>query len=165
MQGARLAGARAIVAIDTNVNKLRWATHFGATHVIDASAEDPVTAVRDLFGGVDHAFDIVGRAATIAQAVEMVDPGQTAWLVGIPPASEELRLAGAQMVFSGKGVRGLLMGANRFTEDIPNFADLYLQGRLELDGLISQRLPLDRVNEGFASIRRGDVIRAVVCMD
>ena len=165
IQGAKLAGARAILAVDTNPDKLRLAGEFGATHVVDAGTDDPVQAVRDLLGGVDHAFDVVGRSATAAQAVEMVHPGQTAWIVGIPPIGEEIRLPGAQLVTSGKGIRGLLMGANRFTEDIPNLADLYLQGRLELDALVSLRLPLDQVNEGFDRMRKGEVARAVVCMD
>jgi S-(hydroxymethyl)glutathione dehydrogenase / alcohol dehydrogenase len=165
IQGAKLGGARAILAIDVNPDKLKWAKDFGATHLVDASTDDPVSAVRDLLGGVDHAFDVVGRSATAAQAVEMVLPGQTAWIVGIPPAGEEFRLPGARMIFSGKGIRGLLMGANRFTEDIPNLAGLYLQGRLKLDALVSQRLSLDQVNEGFDLMRKGEVIRAVVCMD
>ncbi len=165
IQGAKLVGARAILAIDVSADKLKSAKDFGATHVVDARTDDPVAAVRNLLGGVDHAFDVVGRSATAAQAVEMVHPGQTAWIVGIPPAGEELHLPGARMVFSGKGIRGLLMGANRFTEDIPTLADLYLQGRLNLDALVSHRISLDQVGDGFNLMRKGEVIRAVVCMD
>ncbi|MDF1604708.1 zinc-binding dehydrogenase [Nocardioides sp. YIM 152315] len=165
VQGARLAGARRIVAVDVRPAKLELARTFGATDVVDAGAGDAVAAVRDLLGDVDHVFDVVGRSATVAQAVQMLRPGRTAWLVGIPPVGEELRLPGLHLLTQAKGVQGLLMGSNRFTEDIPVLAELYRQGRLELDALVSARLPLERAGEGFELMREGGAARAVVCLD
>ncbi|MGX1810066.1 Zn-dependent alcohol dehydrogenase [Nocardia sp. NPDC055321] len=163
VQGARLAGARTITVVDTNPAALELAVRFGATDLIDASADpDPAATVLELTGGVDHAFDIVGRTATVAQAVRMVRPGRTAWIVGIPPAGEILELPGVAMVTAAKGVRGLLMGDNRFTDDIPQLAELYLRGRLELDALVARRLPLTRVNEGFGHMRDGATARTVI---
>ncbi len=164
IQGARLAGARRIVAVDMNAEKLKMAMSFGATDAVDAS-DDPVSAVREALGAADHVFDVVGRNETLRQGLEMLKPGRTAWVVGIPPVGHELSLPGTALVTSAKGVQGLLMGANRFTEDIPVLADLYLQGRLLLDELVSLRLPLERVNEGFDQMRGGEIARAVVCFD
>lgn len=165
VQGARLAGARRIVAIDVSDDKLALAGTFGATDVVNAGSEDAVAAVQSLLGGVDHAFDVVGRSATVLQAVQMVRAGRTAWLVGIPPVGEELRLPGLHVLTQAKGVQGVLMGSNRFTEDIPMLADLYARGRLELDALVSKRLSLDCVNEGFDLMREGGAARVVVCHD
>lgn len=162
VQGARLAGATTIVAIDLGAEKLELARRFGATHVIDAASTDPVAAVLELTGGVDHAFDVVGRQATVAQAVGMIRAGRTAYVVGIPPVGEQLVLPGVALVTAAKGVRGLLMGANHFPRDIPALADLYLQGRLELDALVSGRIPLDEADAGFDLMRRGQATRVVV---
>jgi len=164
IQGARLAGASRIVAIDVNAEKLELARSFGATDVVDAG-DDPVAAVKALLGGVDHAFDVVGVSATAVQAVQMVQQGRTAWLVGVPPVGEELRMPGVHLLTQAKGIKGLLMGSNRFQHDIPMLADLYLQGRIKLDELVSRRLPLDEVNDGFDLMRKGSAARAVVCLD
>ncbi|WP_244928593.1 Zn-dependent alcohol dehydrogenase [Nocardioides sp. W7] len=162
VQGARLAGATRIVAVDLGAEKLELARRFGATDVVDAGAVDAVAAVQELTGGVDHAFDVVGRQATVTQAVGMIRAGRTAYVVGIPPVGEQLVLPGLSLVTSAKGVRGLLMGANHFPRDIPVLADLYLQGRLELDALVSERIPLDEANAGFEQMRRGQAARVVV---
>lgn len=164
IQGARLAGARRIVAVDTNATKLDLALKFGATDAVGA-ASDPVAAVLAEVGSVDHVFDVVGRSATLNQALGMLRPGRTAWIVGIPPVGHALELPGTAMVVSAKGVKGLLMGSNRFMEDVPVLADLYLQGRLLLDELVSVRVPLDQVGEGFDEMRGGGIARAVVCFD
>ena len=164
IQGARLAGARRIVAVDVNPSKLDLALKFGATDAVDAN-DDPVGAVLELVGAVDHAFDVVGRSATLRQALDVLRPGRTAWVVGIPPVGHLLEVPGTSLVVSAKGVKGLLMGANRFMEDVPVLADLYLQGRLLLDELVSLRLPLDRVGEGFDEMSGGGIARAVVCFE
>jgi S-(hydroxymethyl)glutathione dehydrogenase / alcohol dehydrogenase len=165
VQGARLAGARRIVAIDVQPAKLDLARRFGATDTVVAG-DAAVADVQALTGGgVDHAFDVVGRSATTVQAVQMLKAGRTAWLVGIPPVGEELRLPGLHVLTQAKGVQGLLMGSNRFTEDIPMLADLYTQQRLELDALVSARLPLDDVVLGFDLMRGGGAARAVVTFE
>ena len=162
IQGARLAGARRIVAVDTNQDKLELARGFGATDVVDAGV-DPVATVLETLGPVDHAFDVVGHSETVGQALAMLRPGRTAWVVGIPAVGHQFSLPGTALVTSAKGVQGLLMGANRFTEDIPVLADLYLQGRLLLDELVSLRVGLDQAGEGFEAMRSGGIARAVVC--
>lgn len=162
VQGARLAGATRIIAVDLGPAKLDLARRLGATDVVDAGDGDPVAAVLELTGGVDHAFDVVGRQATVAQAVGMIRAGRTAYVVGIPPVGEQFVLAGLPLVTAAKGVRGLLMGANHFPRDIPVLADLYLQGRLELDALVSGRIPLHEADAGFEQMRRGEATRVVV---
>ncbi len=164
VQGARLAGARRVVAVDVQPAKLELARRFGATDTVVAG-DGAVAAVQALTGGVDHAFDVVGRSATAVQAVQMLRAGRTAWLVGLPPVGEELRLPGLHVLTQAKGIQGLLMGSNRFTEDIPMLADLYAQQRLELDALVSTRLPLADVVQGFDLMRDGGAARAVVTFD
>ncbi len=164
IQGARLAGARRIVAVDLNADKLELARTFGATDVI-APGTDPVAAVLDLLGPVDHAFDVVGRSETVVQAIRMIKTGRTAWLVGIPAVGAELRLPGLHLLTQAKGLQGLLMGSNHFMQDIPALAELYGQGRLELDALISQRITLDEVNDGFDLMRAGTAARTVVVFE
>lgn len=165
VQGARLAGATRIVAVDLGTEKLELARRFGATDVVDAGAGDPVAAVQELTGGVDHAFDVVGRQATVAQAVGMIKAGRTAYVLGIPPVGEQVVLSGLPLVTAAKGVRGLLMGANHFPRDIPMLADLYRQGRLELDALVSGLLPLEEADAGFEQMRQGRAARVVVTLD
>jgi S-(hydroxymethyl)glutathione dehydrogenase/alcohol dehydrogenase len=163
LQGASLAGAERIIAIDRQPTKLALAPTFGATDVIDAAAVDPVAAVLELTGGgVDHAFEVVGLPATIAQAFDMAAPGRTAYVVGVPAAGASVELPGGPLVFRSKGLRGLIMGSSRFTEDIPMLASLYLQGRLELDALVAERLTLDEVNAGYDTLRGGTTARSVV---
>jgi S-(hydroxymethyl)glutathione dehydrogenase/alcohol dehydrogenase len=163
VQGARIAGAERIIAIDRQPAKLRLAQTFGATDTIDATGEDPVAQVLELTGGgVDHAFEVVGLPATIAQAFDMARPGRTAYVVGVPAAGVTIELAGSPLVFRSKGLRGLIMGSSRFTEDIPMLARLYLQGRLELDALVAERIGLDDVNGGYETLRGGAAVRSVV---
>jgi S-(hydroxymethyl)glutathione dehydrogenase/alcohol dehydrogenase len=163
VQGARLAGAERIIAIDLNAEKLDLATRFGATDVIDASATDPVAEVLELTGGgADYSFEAIGLPATIGHALQMVRPGKVAYLVGLPPAGSTLALPGTQMVLQNRGVQGLFMGANAFKRDIPMLANLYLQGRLMLDELVSARISLEQVNDGFAVMQRGTDARSVI---
>lgn len=162
VQGAVAAGARRIVAIDLNEESLAQARRFGATDSVRADQAEPVAAVRDLLGTVDHAFDVVGSSATSTQALRMLQRGRTAWLVGVPALGATLDLPGTEMLFQGKGVQGLLMGSNRFDLDIPELVELYFAGTLQLDELVSTRLPLTRVNDGFDRMREGGCTRIVV---
>lgn len=166
IQGARLAGAGTIIAVDVHPAKLELARTFGATHVIDSATTDPVGAVRDLTrGGADHVFDVVGVSETLLSAVEMLRAGRTAYLVGVPPADLNLEVPGLSMLVNAKGVRALLMGSNRFHKDIPMLARLHLDGHLELDALVAERTPLDQVNEGFDLMRAGGAARVVLDLD
>jgi S-(hydroxymethyl)glutathione dehydrogenase / alcohol dehydrogenase len=163
VQGARLAGAERIIAIDRNPQKLALATTFGATDVIDASHTDPVAAVLELTdGGADSSFEAIGLTATIAQAVRMVRPGSTAYLVGLPPAGQSIELPGKEMVIEHRCVQGVYMGANHFKRDIPMLANLYLQGRLMLEELVAARISLADINAGFDAMRGGTEARSVI---
>ncbi len=163
VQGARLAGAERIIAVDLNAEKLALATTFGATDVIDGSDGDAVAAVIEMTGGgVDAAFEAIGLPATAAQAVQMVRPGCTAYLVGLPAVGTPIELPGTSMVLEHRGVQGLYMGANQFKRDIPMLANLYLQGRLMLDELVAARIRLDDVNAGFDAMRRATEARSVI---
>ena len=166
VQGARLAGAERIFAVDTEPAKLELARRFGATDVVDASAGPGAEAVLEASGGgVDHAFEVVGLPATIAQAVDIAAPGRTAYIIGVPAADATIEIPGGPMVFRQKAIRGLIMGSSRFTDDIPMLARLYLQGRIELDALIEEHIALDDVNAGYERLRAGTHARSVVTFD
>lgn len=166
VQGAVLAGAERIIAIDLQKKKLDLARVFGATDVIDASAVDPVVAVQELTkGGVDYAFEAIGLAKTAGQAFMMIRPGRTAYLVGVPPLGESIQLPGTAMLMLAKGLQGLFMGSSRFKRDIPMLATLYLRGKLKLDELIAERITLAQVNEGYAKMRTGEQARSVILFD
>jgi S-(hydroxymethyl)glutathione dehydrogenase/alcohol dehydrogenase len=162
IQGARIAGASRIIAVDILPSKLALAELLGATDVVDASATDAVTAVTELSGGgVDHAFEAIGLPATAEQAVAMAAPGRTAYVVGLLPIDAEVRVSSSAMRRT-KSLVGVVMGATRPHEDIPRYVELWEQGRLDLESMISQVITLDEVNEGFAAMAGGEVARTVV---
>jgi len=165
VQGGALAGASRIIAIDTVPWKLDLATTFGATDVIDASEGDTVARVLDLTdGGVEYAFEAIGLKTTAEQAFAMLQKGGTATLIGMIPEGESIALPGSDFL-SEKKMQGSNMGSNRFRDDMPRYVDLYLHGRLKLDELVSSRLPLDQINQGFEAMRRGEVARGIVVFD
>lgn len=164
ISGALIAGATTIIAIDINDDKLEVAKKFGATHVINSSQVDPVAEViRITAGGVDHAFEIIGLPATQKQAVAMRGTLGTAYLIGIsrPGTSVEVP-SDAASLFGQAGVRMVKMGSTNLKRDIPMYADMYVQGRLNLDDLISQEISIDEITEGYEALKRGDVIRSVI---
>lgn len=166
VQGAALAGAGRIIAVDLHREKLELAATFGATGVVDASEGDPVaTVVEATDGGVDYAFEAIGLPETARQAFDMAAPGGMAYLVGLTSASSSLDLPGTAMTLQGKGIRGLFMGMSRFKEDIPVLADLYLRGRLKLDELVSATITLDEVNDGYKVMRDGTEARSIIVFD
>jgi S-(hydroxymethyl)glutathione dehydrogenase/alcohol dehydrogenase len=166
IQGAALAGAGRIIAVDRLVTKLAMARAFGASDVVDASATDPVAAVLELTAGegVDHAFEAIGLKATAEQAFAMVGRGGTATVIGMVPFGQPLEID-ATMLLSGKRLQGSNMGSNRFRIDIPRYIEWYLAGRLELDALVSATMSLDQINEGFAALAAGEVARQLVLFD
>jgi len=162
---AYLAGASRIIAIDKLPSKLEFARQMGATDVIDASAGDPVKQVRELVGaGVDHAFEAIGLKQTTEQAWSMLAPGGTATVIGMIPPGVKVEIHGPDFLREKK-IQGSLMGSNRFRVDAPRIIELYLQGRIKLDELISQRLPLSRINEGLDALRAGSVARSVITFE
>jgi len=165
IQGARLAGAGRIIAVDRVPVKFELAEQFGATDTVDASADDPVKAVMEMTGGgVDHAFEAIGLKATAEAAYGMLKSGGTATVVGLLPFGAMIEIPGLSLLGERK-LQGSLMGSNRFRVDMPRIVDLYLQGRLDLDNLISARISLDEVNEGFKAMQGGEVARSVIVFD
>lgn len=162
VQGCVLAGASRIIAVDRVPLKLDMARTFGATDVVDASAVDPVAAVLELTsGGVDAAFEAIGLADTVQQCFAMLRRGGTAYVIGVMAEEAAVTLRGLDFL-GARSVRGVYMGSNHFKVDLPRYAELYLQGRLLLDELISARLALTDVNEGFDAMVRGEVARSVI---
>lgn len=164
IQGAALAGAERIIAVDTQPTKAAMATAFGATDFVDASAQDAAAAVVDLTdGGVTHAFEVIGLKRTAEQAIAMLELGGTAYLIGVhkPGATIDVTPFG-DLMGRQKGLRGVAMGSSNLKLDIPMYARLYLQGRFRLDELVSQRIGLDAIAFGYDALRGGGVARSVI---
>ena len=162
VQGARLAGAGRIIAVDQVPAKLELATAFGATDTVNASAGDPVEQVRDLSdGGVHYGFEAIGLKPTTEQVFAMLRPGGVATVIGMIPIGTNIELPGVDFM-AEKRIQGSLMGSNQFRTDAPRYVDLYRQGRLKLDELVSARVSLEDVNSAFAEMQRGEVARSVI---
>ncbi|MEY2570549.1 MAG: S-(hydroxymethyl)glutathione dehydrogenase / alcohol dehydrogenase [Acidimicrobiaceae bacterium] len=165
IQGAAIAGAARVIAVDMVPAKLELAKQFGATDLVDASGGDAVQQVQALSGGgVHYAFEAIGLKATAEQAFAMLRRGGTATVIGMIPLGETVEIPGYELLYE-KRLQGSNMGSNRFRVDMPRYIDLYLQGRLELDALVSQRIALEDVNEGFAAMKSGEVARSVIVFD
>ena len=162
VNGAAIAGAGRIIAVDTVGSKLNLAKQFGATHVIDASNQDMVGEVRELTGGgVHHAIECIGLKATAENAFRMIRPGGTATIVGMIPVGTKIELHGPEFLRE-KRIQGSSMGSNRFRVDMPRLVDFYLNGKLHLDEMISQRIELKDINQAFEDMKSGSVARSVI---
>jgi len=164
VQGARLAGARMIIACDLLENKLAFAREFGATHTLNAKEGDVAERVRKLTGGrgADYAFDAIGSEATTLQILDAIRPGGTAVIVGMAPMAARAPITPYTMALQEKTLKGTLYGSVRPTIDFPQLVQLYLDGRLKLDQLISRTYTLEEINQGFELLRAGQVARGVV---
>jgi S-(hydroxymethyl)mycothiol dehydrogenase len=162
--GARLAGARTIVAIDVDPRKLETARRFGATHTVNSREEDPVAAVRAATGGfgADVCIEAVGRPETYEQAFHARDLAGTVVLVGVPTPDMRLEMPLLDFFSHGGALKSSWYGDCLPSRDFPMLIDLYRQGRLDLDGFVSETIRLDQVEEAFAAMGRGDVLRSVV---
>jgi S-(hydroxymethyl)glutathione dehydrogenase/alcohol dehydrogenase len=167
IQGARLAGASRIIAADLRANRLALASQMGATDVVDASAGDPVAAVRGLTGGrgVDHAFEVVGRSDTIRLSFAMTRRGGTTTLVGAGRLDDEVRFNAMELFADAKRVLGCLYGSSDPDRDFPLLLEHHRAGRLELDRLVTRRISLDEVNDAFAAMEAGEGARTVIAFD
>jgi S-(hydroxymethyl)glutathione dehydrogenase/alcohol dehydrogenase len=164
VQGARIAGAGPIVAVDTNPRKLELAQHLGATHTVDPSDGGVVAAVQRVVpGGVDVAFEVVGVPALVAEAFLATRPGGRCVMVGSPPAGEPIPIDG-RALFGERRLLGTTGGSNVPARDIPRIARLYADGQLDLDTLVSARRPLADFASSIAETERGEVARSVVVM-
>jgi S-(hydroxymethyl)glutathione dehydrogenase/alcohol dehydrogenase len=163
VSGARIAGASRVVVVDIFPKRLEAAKRFGATDIIDSTKTKPVEAVRDLLrGGADHVFDFVGLKALAEQGLAMLGVGGGLYLIGVtkPEVSIDLNIFDA--IGGQKRVQGVNFGSTNFKRDIPMYADLYLQGRMNLDDLVSKKIALREVNDGYAALKGGLLNRVVV---
>jgi S-(hydroxymethyl)mycothiol dehydrogenase len=163
---ASLAGAREVIAVDVDRRKLEWATRFGATRTVDAGAEDVVEAVRALTGGngADVVIEAVGRPDTYRQAFYARDLAGTLVQVGVPSPTMTIELPLIELFGRGGALKSSWYGDCLPTRDFPVLIDLYLRGKLDLDGFVSETIALDGVEEAFAKMQRGEVLRSVVVL-
>jgi S-(hydroxymethyl)glutathione dehydrogenase / alcohol dehydrogenase len=165
VNAAKIAGAGRIIAADPVPEKRELARKLGATDTVDALAEGAAAEIVEMTrGGVDHAIEAVGRPASGEVAVRSLRRGGTATILGMMPLGHQVGL-GALDLLSGKKLQGAFMGANRFPVDIPRLVDFYLRGLLDLDSIVAETIPLDRVNEGFDRMKRGDSARSVIVFE
>jgi S-(hydroxymethyl)mycothiol dehydrogenase len=171
LQGARIAGAERLIAVDIATPKLAWAERFGATDVIDASTTDAVAAVRGLThgDGVDFAFEATGVPAVVAQAVAMLDYAGVAVAIGVPPIPAEVTLSWNgtdNAAYPRKTSLLITDGGDPIpSEDFPEMARWALEGRLDLDGMVTREVGLSDLDEAFRAMLAGEVIRSVVVFD
>ncbi len=164
--GSKLAGAHTIIAVDIDDRKLEWAKGFGATHTVNSKETDPVEAIQGLTGGngVDVAIEAVGLPETYKQAFFARDLAGTVVLVGVPSPEMQVELPMIEVFGRGGSLKSSWYGDCLPTRDFPMFIDLYLQGRLDLDGFVSETIGLGDVEDAFHKMERGEVLRSVVMM-
>jgi len=163
VQGARIGGARQIIGVDMFESKMEMAKRVGATHFVNSKKDDPVKAIRALTGGagVDHAFEAVGNATLVRQAIESLAIRGTATIVGVLPPDAKIEFPWMAIRPECR-VQTSRMGSNRFRTDIPLYLEFYRQGRLLLDEMVTRRGRLDDINEAFRAMKAGEVARTVL---
>jgi S-(hydroxymethyl)glutathione dehydrogenase / alcohol dehydrogenase len=165
INGAAIAGAGRIIAIDAVNSKLDLARKFGATDVINAKEKDAVGEVMAMTsGGVHYSFEAIGLKVTTEQAFKMLRRGGTATIIGMIPVGTMIELHGPEFLMERK-IQGSNMGSNRFRVDMPRFVDFYLSGKLHLDDMISGRIKLKDVNDAMSALYKGEVARSVIMFD
>tara|TARA_B100001123_G_scaffold134048_1_gene155500 strand:+ start:1551 stop:2642 length:1092 start_codon:yes stop_codon:yes gene_type:complete len=163
VQAARIAGAGRLIVVDITKEKLDLAKALGATDVVNGADVDAVETIKEMTGGgVDYSFEAIGLKATVEQAWKILDVGGTATVIGMMPFGVSVEIPGYEIFMQEKTLKGSMMGSNQFRTDMPRFIDMYLDGRLLLDEMVSEHLPLDRINDGYASMQRGENARTVV---
>ncbi|WP_423140896.1 Zn-dependent alcohol dehydrogenase [Parablastomonas sp. CN1-191] len=162
INAAKIAGAGRIIAADPLPEKRELAMKLGATDTVDALSDTATAEIVEMTkGGVDHAIEAVGRPSSAALAVGALRRGGTATVLGMMPLTEKVGLSALDLL-AGKKLQGAFMGMNRFPVDMPRLVDFYLRGMLDLDTLIAERIPLERINDGFETMRGGHAARSVV---
>ena len=164
IQGARIAGASYIYAVDPVALKRDTALELGATHGIDPADGDPVDQVKAHTGGrgVDHAFEVVGNTELMTQALGMTRRGGPTILVGVPRYDATLSVPVLPLITQDRTIKGSYYGSSRATRDFPRFIDLIETGRLDLASMITKRFALDDVNDAFHAMRSGEAVRSVI---
>ncbi len=162
MNGAVIAGASRIIAVDTNPVKLQLTAKLGATDLVNPNDGNPVEQIINLTnGGVHHAIECLGTKRTAEQAFEMLAIGGTATIVGMVPFGQKLELHGADFLRERK-IQGSSMGSNQFRVDMPNLVELYMSGKLQLDDWVSDLIKIEEINEGFQKMKEGKVVRSII---
>jgi S-(hydroxymethyl)glutathione dehydrogenase / alcohol dehydrogenase len=162
VQGARLSGAGRIIAVDRVDAKLELARQLGATDTVNASHADPVAEIIGMTGGGVHfSFEAIGLKVAAEQAFGVLRAGGTATVIGMIPVGQMLEIPGTALL-AEKKLQGSIMGSNRFRSDMPFYIELYRQGRLKLDELVSAHISLDAINDGYAEMKKGEIARSVI---
>jgi S-(hydroxymethyl)mycothiol dehydrogenase len=164
IQGARLAHAGMIIAVDIAPRKLAWAGDFGATHTVHAGEVDPVARIKELTGGagVNYSFEAVGRPESLLQAFTALDRGGTCVLIGVPRDDAVLNLPLARFFEVGGALRGSRYGDCVPSRDFPLLVEWYRSGALKLDEMVTETIGLDDIGGAFARMERGETLRSVV---
>jgi len=164
IQGARIAGAGRIIAVDPVELKRKAAEQLGATHLVDPADGDPVQQVHALTGGrgADYAFEVIGLPETINQAYATARRGGTVIVVGMPRADSQVTLGGFGLFYEEKKLLGCVYGTAQVRRDFPRFVGLVESGRLDLENMVSAEIALDGVNDAFRAMQAGEVIRSVI---
>ncbi len=163
VQGAALASAGMIIAIDLLENKLEFARKFGATHTVNAGSTDPIAAVRDLTGrGVDYAFVATGNTRALEQAWASLANGATCVAIGMPGSGEMMQIPSRSIAGSERVLRGSFYGSARTRVDFPRMVELYRSGKLDIDGLINRRYTLDQADQAYRDLAAGDLARGII---
>ncbi len=164
IQGARLAGATTIIAVDIDPKKLEWAKAFGATHTVNPKEVDAIAAIKAITdgNGANYTFEAVGKALTLEQALYSRDLAGTCVFIGVPGPGPTLNLELQRFFDIGGKVAVSWYGDCLPTRDFPMLSDWYKQGKLDLDGIVSRTISLDEVDEAFAAMERGETLRSVI---
>jgi S-(hydroxymethyl)mycothiol dehydrogenase len=162
VQGARLAKAGRIVAVDRVAGRLEWARRFGATDTIDASSGDAARTVRELTGGVDHASEAVGVPETVELALQCCGLGGALTLIGVPRPDARVTLPYAKLFYGRHIVRATFYGDCLPSRDFPKLAAWYRRGELDIDAMVTARIALDDDEVALAALERGDGVRSVI---
>ena len=167
IQGAAICGARQVIAVDVLDEKLESALSFGATATVNGAEGDVGEAVRRLTGGrgADYVFITVGNARAMEEAMDVIRPGGTAVIVGMPAVGANSAFETQAIAGYSQRILGSKMGSTRPQVDVPRLIDLYGEGRLKLDELITRTYPLDEINEAIAAVNRGEALRNVIVFD
>ena len=167
IQGARIAGADRIIAVDLAANKLEMSTRFGATDTVNASDGDPVAKIKELTGGIgaDYAFEAIGVPAVVQQAYTATRRGGSTIVVGVGKVIEQISFNALMMSLEGKTVYGCMYGSVNPRVDFPKLLDLSARGKLDLDGMVTNTYTIDEAPQAFEDLEKGINARGVIVFD
>ena len=166
IQGAALSGASTVVAVDVVDSKLAIAKELGATHVINARNDDPVSKVREICGdGADYVFVTAARSESFTMSIDMLTKFGSTIILGMPPDEDKNFMVDSHALTTGRKILGSKLGDTCIKVDIPNFVELYREGKLKLDEIISNTYSLNDINEAIAASEGGEALRNVIVFD